>query len=134
MPEKILLQIRLDFRFPYGFDPRSQCGHHEEGKSQIVILVVNPAIHLPQDFHEAGGGEPQFVLVDFQQLVFRRQLQESESPAHGEIEMDGGIGPANIAMVAQSGVGIAVAGSEVYRQPDPAAAIRALRARVGAVA
>ena len=51
-----------------------------------------------------------------------------------EIEMDGGIGPANIARVAQSGVAIAVAGSEVYRQADPAAAIRALRARVGAVA
>jgi ribulose-phosphate 3-epimerase len=44
--------------------------------------------------------------------------------------MDGGIGPANIAAVANSGVTIAVAGSEVYRQPDPAAAIRALRSRV----
>jgi ribulose-phosphate 3-epimerase len=51
-----------------------------------------------------------------------------------EIEMDGGIGPANIVAVARSGVSIAVAGSEVYRQPDPAAAIRALRSRVGAVA
>jgi ribulose-phosphate 3-epimerase len=51
-----------------------------------------------------------------------------------EIEMDGGIGPSNIAMVAKSGVSIAVAGSEVYRQPDPAAAIRALRTRVEAAA
>jgi ribulose-phosphate 3-epimerase len=51
-----------------------------------------------------------------------------------EIEMDGGIGPSNIAMVAKSGVTIAVAGSEVYRQPDPAAAIRALRTRVEAAA
>jgi ribulose-phosphate 3-epimerase len=49
-----------------------------------------------------------------------------------DIEMDGGIGPANIATVAKSGVTIAVAGSEVYRQPDPAAAIRALRSRVEA--
>jgi ribulose-phosphate 3-epimerase len=45
-----------------------------------------------------------------------------------EIEMDGGIGPANLAAVAASGVDVAVAGSEVYRQPDPAAAIRGLRA------
>ena len=51
-----------------------------------------------------------------------------------EIEMDGGIGPANIHTVAQNGVTIAVAGSEVYRQPDPAAAIRALRSRVEAAA
>jgi ribulose-phosphate 3-epimerase len=51
-----------------------------------------------------------------------------------EIEMDGGIGPANIQTVAKNGVTIAVAGSEVYRQPDPAAAIRALRSRVEAAA
>ena len=49
-----------------------------------------------------------------------------------EIEMDGGIGPKNIATVAQSGVTIAVAGSEVYAKPDPAAAIRALRSCVEA--
>jgi ribulose-phosphate 3-epimerase len=49
-----------------------------------------------------------------------------------EIEMDGGIGPANIGTVARSGVDIAVSGSEVYRQADPAAAIRALRSRVEA--
>jgi ribulose-phosphate 3-epimerase len=48
--------------------------------------------------------------------------------------MDGGIGPANIQTVAKSGVTIAVAGSEVYHQPDPAAAIRALRSRVEAAA
>jgi ribulose-phosphate 3-epimerase len=51
-----------------------------------------------------------------------------------EIEMDGGIGPANIQTVAKNGVTIAVAGSEVYRQPDPAAAIRALRSLVEASA
>jgi ribulose-phosphate 3-epimerase len=49
-----------------------------------------------------------------------------------EIEMDGGIGPANIAAVANSGVAVAVAGSEVYGQADPAAAVRSLRARVEA--
>ena len=51
-----------------------------------------------------------------------------------EIEMDGGIGPANVGAVLRSGVDVAVAGSEVYRQPDPAAAIRGLRSRVEAVA
>ncbi|HVR28301.1 MAG TPA: ribulose-phosphate 3-epimerase [Thermoanaerobaculia bacterium] len=51
-----------------------------------------------------------------------------------EIEMDGGIGPANVSAVARSGVDVAVAGSEVYRQPDPAAAIRALRSRIEAAA
>jgi ribulose-phosphate 3-epimerase len=50
------------------------------------------------------------------------------------IEMDGGIGPANIQAVAASGVSIAVAGSEVYRQADPVAAIQALRSRVEATA
>ena len=45
-----------------------------------------------------------------------------------EVEMDGGIGPHNIASAAQGGVGVCVAGSEVYGRPDPAAAIRGLRA------
>jgi len=36
--------------------------------------------------------------------------------------------------VASCGVTIAVAGSEIYRQADPAAAIRSLRAQVEAAA
>ena len=44
-----------------------------------------------------------------------------------DIEMDGGIRPDNAALVADSGVNVLVAGNAVFRSPDPAAVIRALR-------
>jgi ribulose-phosphate 3-epimerase len=40
------------------------------------------------------------------------------------IEIDGGVGPENIAQVAQAGVDWAVVGTSVFHAPDPAQAIR----------
>jgi ribulose-phosphate 3-epimerase len=40
------------------------------------------------------------------------------------IEIDGGVGPENIAQVAKAGVDWAVVGTSVFRAPDPAQAIR----------
>lgn len=49
--------------------------------------------------------------------------------ATATLELDGGVGPGNIAAAARAGVTTFVAGSSVYGAPDPAAAIRLLRAR-----
>jgi len=88
----------------------------------VLVMSVDPGwsgqTFLPVALEKAGK---------LRDAIARRRLAV-------EIEMDGGIGPQNIAAVAASGVAIAVAGSEVYRQSDPAAAIRALRSRVEAVA
>lgn len=47
----------------------------------------------------------------------------------GDIEMDGGIGPATIGACAAAGTNVFVAGSAIYAAQDPAAAVRDLRAR-----
>lgn len=43
------------------------------------------------------------------------------------IEVDGGVGPANAAALAEAGASIFVAGSSVFKASDPAAAIRAMQ-------
>lgn len=43
------------------------------------------------------------------------------------IEVDGGVGPANARALAEAGASIFVAGSSVFKAPDPAAAIAAMR-------
>jgi len=43
------------------------------------------------------------------------------------IEVDGGVGPDNAAAVVRAGASVLVAGSSVFGQPDPAAALRALQ-------
>ena len=43
------------------------------------------------------------------------------------IEMDGGIGPRNIALVTEKGCDVAVAGSAVFGQPDPAEVVREMK-------
>ena len=46
---------------------------------------------------------------------------------HIDIEMDGGIGPHNIAELAQAGVDIAVAGNAIFGADDPIDAIKRMR-------
>ena len=43
------------------------------------------------------------------------------------IEVDGGVSPANAEALAQAGANILVAGSAVFKAPDPASAIRSMR-------
>ena len=54
----------------------------------------------------------------------------------GDVEIDGGIGPATVGDAAAAGANVFVAGSSVFRSPDWAATIRTLRetaqARLGA--
>jgi ribulose-phosphate 3-epimerase len=45
----------------------------------------------------------------------------------GDIQMDGGIGPNNACLVAQSGVNVLVAGSAIFGKRDRAEAIRSIR-------
>ena len=88
----------------------------------VLVMSVDPG----------WSGQPFIANALGKAAKLRETLDRRGLPV--AIEMDGGIGPSNIAAVARSGVEIAVAGSEVYRQADPAAAIRALRTRVEAAA
>lgn len=51
---------------------------------------------------------------------------------HLHIEVDGGLGPSNIAVAAAAGANVIVAGTSVFKAADPAAAIAELRSAVNA--
>lgn len=80
----------------------------------ILVMSVNP-----------GFGGQSFIpnsLNKVRELVRRR----SERGLSFSIEIDGGVGPENIGDVAKAGVDWVVAGSSVFRRPDPAAAVRSM--------
>jgi len=78
----------------------------------VLVMSVNP-----------GYGGQKFIpnsLNKVRELVRRRD----ERGLDFAIEIDGGVGPENIAEVARAGVDWVVAGSSVFRSPDPAQAVR----------
>lgn len=81
----------------------------------VLAMTVNP-----------GFGGQRFipsVLPKIRQL--RDEIAARRLPV--AIEVDGGVGPDNIAELAGAGVTIAVAGAAVFGSGDPAAAIRRLQ-------
>lgn len=78
----------------------------------VLVMSVNP-----------GYGGQNFIprsLTKVRELVRRR----AERNLDFRIEIDGGVGPENIAEVARAGVDWVVAGSSVFNTPDPAQAFR----------
>ncbi|MFA5205998.1 MAG: ribulose-phosphate 3-epimerase [Lentisphaeria bacterium] len=55
----------------------------------------------------------------------RQAIDRTGRPVH--LEVDGGVGPKNVAEVVAAGANLLVAGTSVFRAADPAAAIRTLR-------
>jgi ribulose-phosphate 3-epimerase len=78
----------------------------------ILVMSVNP-----------GYGGQEFIPNALKKV---RQLYRfrAERNLNFKIEIDGGVGEENIAEVARAGVDWVVAGSSVFRTPDPAAAVR----------
>ncbi|MDR3077445.1 MAG: ribulose-phosphate 3-epimerase [Planctomycetota bacterium] len=74
-----------------------------------------------------GFGGQSFIPKSLDRLASARKLMEAEGRGGAELQVDGGIGPGNAAAVAAAGAGCLVAGTAVFRAPDPAAAILALR-------
>jgi len=90
-----------------------------EGVDYVLLMSVNPGFagqrFLPHSLEKA---------VRLRTMLEQRQLEV-------QIEMDGGIGRSNIRSVVEAGVDICVAGSAVFGQGDPAAAMRDLKDRAG---
>jgi ribulose-phosphate 3-epimerase len=85
----------------------------------VLLMSVNPGF--------AGQSFVPYVLDKarrLREMIDRRGLDVA-------IEMDGGIGAANVRRVVEAGVDVCVAGSAVFGQPDPAAAMRQLRREAG---
>jgi ribulose-phosphate 3-epimerase len=82
----------------------------------LLIMSVNP-----------GFGGQAFIPHTIPKLREARDLL-ARLGCHAPIEVDGGVGLANAADIVAAGASILVAGSAIYGEPDPAAAVRALRA------
>ena len=82
----------------------------------IVIMSVNP-----------GFGGQSFIDESLRKMEAARNFVES----HGlltDIEVDGGIGPTNIARARDAGANVFVAGSSVFGADDSVEAVRQMRA------
>ena len=90
-----------------------------EGLDMVLVMTVEP-----------GFGGQKFMEDQLSTIREVRALIERYNPAC-ELEVDGGVGPANAKTVIEAGATVLVAGSAVYGAEDPAAAIAALRGAAG---
>jgi ribulose-phosphate 3-epimerase len=89
-----------------------------EDADLILVMSVNPGF----------GGQP-FIDRALVKLAEARALIDERNPAC-ELEVDGGIGTANVERAREAGASILVAGSSVFESDDPEAAVRALWKRL----
>jgi ribulose-phosphate 3-epimerase len=82
----------------------------------VLVMSVNP-----------GFGGQKFIPASLDKVRRLRRMIKERGLAT-RIEIDGGIGPDNIAAAAVAGAEIFVAGTSVFGQSDPAAAVRGLLA------
>ena len=96
--------------------------------SMLTDLVEDADLILVMSVNPGFGGQP-FIERALTKLAEARALIEERNPGC-ELEVDGGIGTANIERAREAGATILVAGSSVFEAADPAAAVRALRERL----
>ena len=102
-------------------------------------LVINPDVPVEELFPYleevdfilimsvfAGFGGQKFIPESLERIALLRAEIDRRSLSI-PIEVDGGVSPSNAAALREAGASILVAGSSVFRAPDPAAAIAALR-------
>jgi len=100
-------------------NPATSLGALEEAlqyADYVLVMSVNP-----------GFGGQKFIPASLEKVRRLRRMID-ERGLSTRIEIDGGIGPDNIADAAAAGAEIFVAGTSVFGQPDPAAAVRGLLA------
>ncbi|NJL28458.1 MAG: ribulose-phosphate 3-epimerase [Thermoanaerobaculia bacterium] len=85
----------------------------------VLLMSVNP------------GFSGQSFLPWVLEKARRLRSAVAERGLAVEIEMDGGIGLANIRQVVATGVDVCVAGSAIFASPDPLATMRQLRQSAG---
>ena len=81
----------------------------------VLLMSVNP-----------GFGGQKFIPATLDKLREARQLIDS-SGFDIRLEVDGGVGPGNIAEIAAAGADTFVAGSAIFNQPDYKAVIESMR-------
>jgi ribulose-phosphate 3-epimerase len=81
----------------------------------ILVMSVHP-----------GFGGQSFIEDSLRKLEVARKFVDSRG-LPTDIEIDGGIGPATAKEAAEAGANVFVAGTAVFRAPDPVAAVAHLR-------
>jgi ribulose-phosphate 3-epimerase len=87
-----------------------------------LLMSVNP-----------GFGGQKFIPATLDKLREARALID-ESGFDIRLEVDGGVGPANIAEIAAAGADTFVAGSAIFNQPDYKAVIDQMRQALATIA
>jgi len=75
----------------------------------------------------AGFGGQKFIPESLERISKVKAELERMELNDVAIEVDGGVGPANARALKDAGASMLVAGSSVFKAPDPAAAIKAMR-------
>ena len=88
---------------------------------QILLMSVNP-----------GFGGQKFIPMTLEKLRQARQIIDA-SGRDIRLEVDGGVGPANIREIAEAGADMFVAGSAIFGQPDYKTVIDQMRAELAKV-
>jgi ribulose-phosphate 3-epimerase len=88
----------------------------------VLLMSVNP-----------GFGGQSFIPATLDKLREARRRIDASGRAI-RLEIDGGVGPANIGEIAAAGADTFVAGSAIFNQPDYAAVIGDMRAALAAQA
>jgi ribulose-phosphate 3-epimerase len=82
---------------------------------QVLVMSVNP-----------GYGGQAFIPRSLEKIRQLRDLR-SRYRYNYRIEVDGGVGPENVADLVRAGAEILVAGTSVFQTPNPAEAVRRLQ-------
>ncbi|KKW75525.1 ribulose-phosphate 3-epimerase [Acinetobacter sp. AG1] len=88
---------------------------------QILLMSVNP-----------GFGGQKFIPMTLEKLRQARKIIDV-SGLDIRLEVDGGVGPANIREIAEAGADMFVAGSAIFGQPDYKTVIDQMRAELAQV-
>ena len=89
----------------------------------VLVMTVNPGF----------GGQRYLASMEPKIAEVRRMIEAAGRADDVDVEVDGGIGPDNVARAAAAGANVLVAGSALYRDPAGLAhAVADLRARATA--
>ena len=98
----------------------------EKRREALYPLLDKLDLALVMSVEPGFGGQSYMPVADDKMRALRRVIDEQGLSC--EVEVDGGVGQANIAYVRSCGADVIVAGSAVYGKGDVAAAVAGLRA------
>jgi ribulose-phosphate 3-epimerase len=125
-PRPVFERIRaLGMRVGLTFEPATPYRAVEPYLEEIDLLLV-------MSVKTGFGGQPFIPAVLDKARAARADIDARGLPV--EIEIDGGITVETAPLAAAAGVDVLVAGTAVFSSPDPAAAVRELRAVASTVA